>query len=109
MVDLLFVRIGLGIRLADTFRHNFLITALVTCILAVGALHASSVLQEIAAESTSHNVVEHLHRKLVAVLFDDIFLLLPDGAFTAKTDIEAFPLLDVLDEAERQLNPTNWL
>jgi hypothetical protein len=60
MVDFLLVRIRLCVRLAYTLSDNTSITFSVAGIFAVLALHASGVFEKIAAESTSHDVVELL-------------------------------------------------
>lgn len=60
MVQLLFIRIRLGIGLADALCDNFRIALLVTGVFAVLALHPRRVLEELSTQSTSHNVVELL-------------------------------------------------
>lgn len=64
---------------------------------AVGALHASSVLEEVAAEGAAHDVVKRLLHKLVAILLDDLFFSLADGALSAETNIEGATFLVLLD------------
>lgn len=88
VVDLLLVGIGLGVRFADTLGDDLGKAVLVASVLAVRALHAGGVLEEIATVCAAHDVVEGLHGELVAVLLDDILLLLTNGAFTSKTDVE---------------------
>lgn len=100
MIDLLFIRIGFGIRLADALRNHLLVTTLVAGILAICALHTSRVLEEVTTERATHYVVECLRGEFVAILLDHVFLLLPDCTFTTQTYIESFPLLDLFDEAE---------
>lgn len=102
VIDLLFIRIGFSIGLADTLGDNFLIASFVTGVLAVCALHTSRVFQKVAAKSTTHNVVEGLRGELVAVLLNNVFFLLPHGTFTSKTyGLKFFPLFSLLDKAER--------
>lgn len=105
MIDLLFVGARVRIRLADALRYDLRVAAFVASVLAVGALHARSILEEISTQRTSHDVVEGLRSEFVAVLLHHILLLLPDSTFPAKSNcIEAFPLLRLLHEAERKLD-----
>lgn len=64
---------------------------------AVGTLHASRVLEEVAAEGAAHDVVECLLHKLVAILLDDLFFSLADGALPAESNIEGTTFLVLLD------------
>lgn len=96
VIDLLFIRIGLVVGLADTLGDHFGITLAVAGVLAVCALHTSSVLQEIAAKSTAHNIVELLRDELVALLLVDLFFLLADSSLSIETDVERSSILQLL-------------
>lgn len=88
MVDPLFIGVGLVVRLADTFCDHLSVTLLVASVLAVCALHACGVLEEISTQGTAHDVVELLGDKLVTLLFVDLFLFLAHGTLSVETDIE---------------------
>ena len=49
MIELLLLASHIVVRLADTFRDDLRITLLVTSVLAVRALHARRILEEVAA------------------------------------------------------------
>ena len=66
-------------------------------ILAVRALHASRVLEKLAAESTAHDVVKLLLHELVTILLDDLLLSLANGTFTTKSDIKRLLVLGMFD------------
>lgn len=104
VVDLLFVRVRLGIGLADTLGDDARVTLDVTCVLAVLALHAGAALEEIAAEGTAHNVVELPLDKLVAVHLVHLLLALPDGTFSAQTKVDGAAIRVLLEEAQAQLD-----
>jgi hypothetical protein len=78
----------------------------VASVLAVRALHASRVLEEVSTVCTAHDVVERLHRELVAVLLDDVFLLLADSALAPKTGIKVALGVCLPREADCELNAT---
>jgi hypothetical protein len=65
--------------------------------LAVGALHARSVLEKFPAEGTAHDVVELLLDELVAILLVDFILLLPDSTLTSEAEIEWLLVAVLLD------------
>jgi len=88
VVEFGFVRIGFGVGLSDTLGDDLGITLFVAGVIAVRALHASSILEELAAESTTHNVVELLLHKFVTVLFDHLFLSLTNSAFPAESNVK---------------------
>lgn len=88
MIELLLVRIGLRIRFADTFGNDFGIALFMARIFAILALHTGGVFQKLSAKGTTHDVVELLENKFMAVQFVDFFFALADGAFTVKTNIE---------------------
>lgn len=96
VIDLLFIRISLVVGLADTLGDHFGITLAVAGVLAVGALHASSVLQEITAKSTAHNIVELLCDELVTLLLVYLFFLLADSSLSIETDVEWSSILQLL-------------
>ncbi len=82
MVDLLLVRIRLGIALANALGDDTRITLCVASVLAVLALHAGRVLEEVAAKGASHNVVELVLDELMAVHLVDLLLALADGTLS---------------------------
>jgi hypothetical protein len=88
VVNFLLVGISLVVGLADAFRDHFGITLPMASVLAILTLHTSSVFQEIATKSTTHDVVELLRDKFVTLLLMNLFLSLADGALSIKTDIE---------------------
>jgi hypothetical protein len=108
VVDLLFVRIGFRIALADTLGDDASITLGVTGILAVFALHTGRILEEISAKRTAHDVVELVLNKLVAVHLVDLFLALSNSALSSQTKIH-LPLSVFLDEAELELDLSSRL
>ena len=82
MVELLFIRIGFRIRFADALCDDFGIAFLVASILAILALHTGGVLQKFSTQCATHDIVELLKNKFVAVEFVNFFLALPDGTST---------------------------
>ena len=104
MVDLLLLRIRLSVAFADALGDDAGITLGVASVLAVLALHACGILEEIAAECTPHDVVELVLDELVAVHLVNLFLTLPDGAFSAETKINLSSVLVRLDKAHLELN-----
>ena len=95
MIDLLLVWIRLVVCFADTLGNDLRVTLAVTRILAVGALHAGSIFQEITTESTTHDIVKLLSDELVSLLFVDLFLLLTNGTLSVKTNIERSSILQL--------------
>jgi hypothetical protein len=96
VVDFLFVWIGLIVGLANTLGDHFGITLAMAGVLAVGALHAGGVLQEIAAKRTAHNIVELLGDEFVSLLLMYLFFLLADSSLSVEADIEWSPILQLL-------------
>lgn len=88
MVEFGFIRIGFGVGLGDTLGDDLWITFLVASVIAIRALHTRGVFEEFTTESTTHNVVKLLLNKLVAILFDNLFFTLTNGAFSTKSSIE---------------------
>ena len=84
VINLLFIRIGFGVGLADTLGDDLWIAILVARVLAVRALHAWSILEQIATVCTTHDVVKGLQCKLVAILLDDVFFLLTDSTLSTQ-------------------------
>lgn len=103
VVDLLFVRIGFSIALADTLGDDARITFVMAGILAVLALHTSRVLEEISAKRTAHDVVELVLDKLVAIHLVNFLLALSNSALSSQTKIH-LSLSVFLDEAELELD-----
>jgi len=96
VIDLLLVGIGLVVRLADTFGDNLLVAFAVAGILAVRTLHARSVLEELSAQRTTHDVVKLLGNELVALLLVNLFLLLAHGTLTVETNVERPTVFELL-------------
>lgn len=88
MVQLCLVRICFCVRLRDTFRHHVWVTLFVASVFAVRALHASSILEELATKRTTHDVVELLLHEFVAVLLDNVLLSLANGTLSSERSIE---------------------
>lgn len=93
VVQLLLFRIRLGIGFADTFGDDFRIAFLVARVFAVGALHPGRILEEIATEGTSHDVVELLRHELVPIHLMNFLPALADSTFAVQSDIESGPIL----------------
>lgn len=109
MVDLFLVRIGLGVTFADTLGNDARITLCVASVLAVLALHASRVLEEVPAECTTHNVVELVLNELVAVHFMNFLFSLTNGTFSSKSKIHWSSILVCLNKTDLQLDPPRRL
>lgn len=86
MVELGLVRIALSVGLADTFCDNQRIAFFVAHVFAISTLHASSILEKLPAECTSHDVVELLCDEFVAVKLVDVFLPLANSTFAVQPD-----------------------
>lgn len=99
MVDLLLLWVGLSVRFTDTLRDYTGITLSMTGVLAVLTLHSGRVLEEVAAKSTSHDVVELLRYKLVAVHLVNKLLALTNSSLTVEAEVEWTTILDLLNEA----------
>lgn len=108
MVDLLLVWIGFCIRLTYTLRNHTGIALGVASILAVLALHAGGVFEEVTAECAAHDVVELLGHKLVTIHLVNKLLALTDSTLTIETKIEWSTVLGLLDKAQRELDLTCW-
>lgn len=96
MIDLLLVRVGFIVGLANTLGDDLGVTFPVTGVLAVGTLHTGSVLEEVSAQSAAHDVVELLRDELVALLFVDLFLFLTDGTLSVETNVKRTPVFKLL-------------
>jgi hypothetical protein len=82
MIDLGFIRICFCCRLCDAFCNDFPVASLMTRKFTVGTLHTSSIFEKFSAKCTTHDVVELLLNKLVAILLVDFFLLLTNSTLT---------------------------
>ena len=109
VIDLRLIGIRLGIGLRDTLRDNLRVALLVARKFAVGTLHTSRVLEEVAAKRASHDVVKLLLDKLVAILFVDFVFLLTNGTFASKTKIIVALFLVLLHEAHGHVDSPNGL
>lgn len=96
VVDLFFVWVGFIVRLADALGDHFRIAFTMARVLAIGTLHACSILQEVPAKRAAHNVVELLCDELVALLLVDLFLLLTDCALSVQAVVEWTAILQLL-------------
>lgn len=104
VIDLLLVRIGLGVGLADTLGDDTGVTLDVASVLAVLALHTGAALEEIAAKGAAHDVVELALDKLVAVHLVDFLLLLTNGTLATKTQVQGTAVLVLADKVEVELD-----
>lgn len=104
VVDLLFVRVRLRVRLADTLCDDALVAFRVASVLAVLALHPSRVFEEIAAQGAAHNVVELVLDELVPVHLVDLLLPLTNSALTTKTDVDWSAILVHLVEIHLEVD-----
>ena len=95
MIQLLFVRIGLSVGLADTFGNDFREALLVARILAVLALHTRGIFQKVSTQRTSHNVVELLRDKFVTVLLLNLLFPLAYSTFAVQTEIKRPSVFDI--------------
>lgn len=100
VVDFLLVRIRLGVGLADALGDHARVAFSVACVLAVFALHAGRVFEEVATQGTAHNVVELVLHKLVSEHLVDLFLSLTDGALAPETEIHGSSILVRLVKVE---------
>ena len=95
MIQLLFIRVGVCIRLANTFGDNLGIAFLVAGILAVLALHSSRIFEEVPTKRATHDVIELLKDKFMTVKLMYLFLSLTDSAFAIQPDIKRSLVLDL--------------
>lgn len=107
MIELLFGGIGFSVGLADTLCDYLGIAFLMAGVLAVLALHTSGILEKVAAERASHDVVELLNHKLMTVQLVDLFLTLANSTLTVEPNIERSPVFVLFGEAHCQLNLPN--
>ena len=109
VIDLLFIRIGLVICLANAFRDDLGIAFGVAGVLAIGTLHASGVFEEVTAQGAPHNVVELLFDELVALLLNDLLLLLSYSALSVQAEVKRSTSTCLLLEAHCQVYPPSRL
>ena len=95
MIQFLFIGVGLRIRLANTLGYDFCVALFVTRIFAIFTLHTRRILEEVPTKSTTHDVVELLKNKFMAVKFVNFFFALSDSTFTVKTNIKGSPVFDL--------------
>ena len=88
MIELLLVRVGLCIRFTDTFRDDLGVAFFMARVLAILALHAGGILQKFSTKGTTHDIVELLEHKFVAIKLMNLFFALADGTFTVETNVE---------------------
>lgn len=82
MVQFLFVRVGLGVGLADAFRHNLGIAFLVAGVFAILALHSRRVFEKVSTERTSHDIIKLLENKFVTIQLVYLLFPLSNGSLT---------------------------
>lgn len=104
VVDLLLVRIGLGIAFANALRNDALVAFRMTGVLAIFTLHACRVLEEIPTECTAHDVVKLVLYELVAVHLVNLLLALTDSSLSSKTQVNLSSDLVGLFEAHLKLD-----
>ncbi len=100
VIELLLFRVRFIICFADTLRDHVWVAFLVAGVLAVGTLHTGRVFQEVSTQSASHDIVELLLDKLVAVHFMYFLLSLTDSSFTIKTQVNGSPIFHLFGCAE---------
>lgn len=88
MIDLLLIRVGFVVGLADALRNDLRVTFSVTGVLAIRTLHTSGILKKFSTKRTTHDVVELLGNKLVTLLLVDVFFLLAHGTLTVETNVK---------------------
>lgn len=104
MVDLLLVRVRLGIALADAFRDHTRIALGMASVLAVLTLHTGRIFEEVSAKGTTHDVVELVLHELVAVHLMNLLLSLTNGTLSAEAEIDGPPVLVCLVETHLELD-----
>ena len=95
MIEFLLIRIGFRIRFADTFGNDLGVALFVARVFAILALHTGGVLEELPAKSTTHDVVELLEHKFMAVKFMNFFFALADGAFAVEANVEGSSVFEL--------------
>ena len=93
VVQLGLVGIGLGVGLGYTFRDYLAVALLVACVLAVSALHTSSIFEEVSTICTSHDVIKLLLHELVTILLVNLFFALSYRSFATQSNVERFLVL----------------
>lgn len=88
MIDLLFIRIPLIVRLGNTLCDHFLVTFLVASVFAVGALHARRVFEEFPTKSATHDVVKLLLDEFVAIHLVNLFFARTNSSLPPKAEVQ---------------------
>lgn len=88
MIDLFLVRVGLCIRLADTFGNDACVAFRVTSVFTIFTLHSRRVFEEFTAERTAHDVVKLLRDEFVAVHLMDFLFALTYSTFSVKSSVK---------------------
>lgn len=104
VVDLLLVRIRLSIAFTDALRNDTRVAFRMASVLAILALHARRVLEEIPAQRAAHYVVELMLDELVSVHLVDLLLALSNGTLTSQAHVYWSSNLVSLDKAHLELN-----
>lgn len=101
VIDLLFVRISFSITLTDTFGDNARVAFSVASVLAVLALHACRILEEVSAKGAAHDVVELVLDKLVSVHLVNLLLALTNSTHTTETlQVDGAASVVLLEESQ---------
>ena len=101
VVDLFFIRVRLCVGLADALGDHVSVAFCVARVLAVLALHASRVLEEVSAQSAAHDIVELVLDEFVAEHLVNFLLALADGALAPQAfHVERVLVPVVLDEGQ---------
>lgn len=109
VINLRLIGIRLSIGLRDTLRDNLRVALLVARKFAIGTLHTSRVLEEVAAKRASHDVVKLLLDKLVAILLMNFVFLLTNGTLSTKSKIVVALFLVLLHKAHGHVDSPNRL
>ena len=88
MIQFLFIWVGFCVGLAYAFGDYFPVALLVAGVFAILTLHTSRIFEELAAEGTTHNIIELLKHKLVPVQLVYLFFPLTNGTFTVESNVE---------------------
>ena len=96
VIQLFLIGIRLRVGLADTLRHNLGIALLVAGVFAIFTLHAGRVLEKVSTQCTTHDVIELLENKFMAIELVYFLFPLSNSPFTVQTtNIEGPSVLDL--------------
>lgn len=95
VINFFFIGISLVIGFTDTLRDDFRIALAMASIFAILTLHTSSILEELPAERTTHNIVELLSNEFVSLFLVDFLFSLANRTLTIQTNIEWSAILQL--------------